>query len=257
MGISINKRLINSDSDPYVIAELSGNHGGSIEVANQMIFEAARCGADAVKIQTFTPDSMTLKSSKPDFSIPDGLWAGRNLYSLYSEVETPKSWHEELFNTAYRAGVTLFSTPFDEDAVDFLEDLDAPAYKIASFEALDFPLVRYAAKTGKPMIISTGLCTFDEIESVVKVARDAGCNDLMLMHCISEYPAPLSSCNLRNIPWLNDKLGIPIGLSDHTLGTTAAITAVALGAVAVEKHFILVNHMLKYIIYVLKKTKKF
>jgi pseudaminic acid synthase len=239
MTISLNGRAIGPGHPPYIIAELSANHNGSIERAINTIESAKRCGADAIKLQTYTADTLTIDSSEPDFIIKGGLWDGYRLYDLYKLAETPYEWHHILFDYAKKIGLTIFSTPFDESAVDLLEDLRAPAYKIASFELLDHQLIRYVASTGKPMLMSTGMANINEIEEAVNIARESGCKDLILLHCISNYPTPIEQANLRYIPDLAERFGVISGLSDHTLGTTAAITAVALGACVIEKHFTL------------------
>lgn len=235
----IDGRQIGLDQPPYVIAELSANHNGSLERALETIEAAQRCGADAIKLQTYTPDTMTIDCDLPDFRIEGGLWDGYNLYELYKWAHTPYDWHRKMFDHARKLGVTVFSTPFDESAVDLLEEMNAPAYKIASFEATDLALIRYAARTRKPMIISTGMASEDEIGEAVAAARDGGCRDLVLLHCISSYPAPIEQTNLRQIPELGRRFGVIPGLSDHTLGTTVAVTAVVLGAAVLEKHFTL------------------
>jgi N-acetylneuraminate synthase len=237
--IYINKRKIGPDQPPYVIAELSANHNGSLEKALETISAAKQAGADAIKLQTYSADTMTLDCSGDDFQIKGGLWDGYNLYQLYKEAQTPFSWHKAMFAHAEKIGITCFSTPFDETAVDLLEDLNAPAYKIASFEATDIPLIKYVASTGKPMIISTGIANLEEIEETVQAARDAGCKNLILLHCISSYPAPIEQFNLRTIPDLRSHFNTEVGLSDHSLDHTAAIVATTLGASVVEKHFIL------------------
>lgn len=239
MHIVINGKTISYAHQPYIIAELSANHNGSIERAFQTLEAAARCEVDAIKIQTYTADTMTIDCDRPDFMIKGGLWDGYKLYDLYKWAETPYEWHQALFDHARKLGITIFSTPFDESAVDLLEDLGTPAYKIASFEIVDLPLIRYAASTGKPMIMSTGMASEEEIEEAVTTAREAGCNDVILLHCISSYPAPIEQANLRQIPELARRFGVISGLSDHTMGTTAAVTAVALGACVIEKHFTL------------------
>lgn len=233
----INGRTISSGQEPYVIAELSANHGGSIERAKQSIKAAADCGVAAVKIQTYTPDTMTIASDKPDFKIKGGLWDGYSLYDLYGEAYTPFEWHRELFEYASRVGITLFSTPFDESAVDLLESLNTPAYKIASFELTDLPLIRYVAKQNKPMLLSTGMGSLEEIEEAIQAIRAVGDNDILLFHCISSYPAPTEDSNLANLTFMKDRFGVEVGLSDHTTNNLAAIMAMGLGAVAIEKHF--------------------
>lgn len=234
--ITIASRKIGKNHSPYIIAELSANHNGSIERAIATLDMIKKMGADAVKIQTYTADTMTIDCDNDYFKIKKGLWQGYNLYKLYQWAQTPFEWHELLFEHARKIGLTLFSTPFDESAVDLLESLNCPAYKIASFEATDLPLIEYVAKTGKPLIISTGLVNQTEIDDIINTVKNTGNTQLVLLHCISAYPAPIEQSNLKTIVDINTRWQVLSGLSDHTLGTTVAVTSVALGACVIEKH---------------------
>jgi len=236
---NVRNRIISDKHSPFIIAELSANHNGSINLAKQSIAAAKKSGAHAVKIQTYEAETMTIDCNKDDFMIKGGLWDGYKLFDLYAEAQTPFEWHKELFNFAIEQDITLFSTPFDESAVDLLESLDTPAYKIASFELCDLPLISYVAKTKKPLFMSTGMASEEEISEAVEVARVNGARDILLFHCISSYPAPIEECNLNMIPKIKETFGVEVGLSDHTLDNMAAILSVSKGAVAIEKHFIL------------------
>ena len=238
-AINIDGRLIGAGQPPYVIAEMSANHNGKIETAFRLLEEAKRAGADAVKIQSYTPQTITLDCDSAEFHIHGGLWDGWTLYKLYEWAQTPWEWHSPLFEHARKLGITIFSSPFDTTAVDLLEDLNAPAYKIASFEAVDLPLIKYVASTGKPMIISTGMADAEEIQEAIDAAREGGCKELAILHCVSGYPAPAADYNLRTIPDMIQRFGLVTGLSDHTLDNTTAIASVALGAAIIEKHFTL------------------
>lgn len=237
----IGSRLIGPDSPPFVIAEMSGNHNQSLERALAIVEAAAKAGAHALKLQTYTPDTMTLDLNVGEFQIsdPQSLWAGNSLYELYRQAYTPWEWHQPIFARAAELGMLAFSTPFDESAVDFLESLNVPAYKIASFENTDIPLIRKVAATGKPMIISTGMASVAEIDEAVRAARTAGCEHLVLLKCTSTYPATADNSNVRTIPHLRELFKCEVGLSDHTMGVGAAVAAVALGASVIEKHFTL------------------
>jgi pseudaminic acid synthase len=235
----IDGRPVGPGYPPYVIAELSGNHNGDLSRALRLIEAAKEAGADAIKLQTYTADTITLDHDGPGFRIEGGLWSGRRLHELYSEAQTPWEWHPELFEHARKVGITCFSSPFDPTAVDLLQHLGAPAYKIASFELVDLPLIRYAAKTGKPLIMSTGMATTEEINDAMEAAREGGAGGIVLLHCVSGYPTPAEEANLARIPALAAGQDCPIGLSDHTLAPEAAVAAVALGAVLIEKHFTL------------------
>lgn len=234
--ITIDNRKIGSSFTPYVIAEMSANHNGDIDNAYKIIDMAKKSGADALKMQTYTPDTLTIDCDMSDFQLTDGLWAGRSLYQLYQEAYTPWDWHKPLFDYSKKVGITIFSSPFDTTAVDLLEDLNAPAYKIASFEAVDLPLIKYVAQTGKPMIISTGMADAEEIAEAIEAAREGGCKELAILHCVSGYPAPAEDYNLATIKDMQERFNLPVGLSDHTLDNTTAIASVALGACIIEKH---------------------
>ena len=229
-------REVSDEVPPYIIAEISANHNGNVENAFRIIDMAKRCGADAVKMQTYTPDTITLNSSKEDFVIKDGLWKGRTLHQLYEWAHTPWEWHAEMFAYAKEVGITLFSTPFDATAVSLLEELNTPAYKIASFECTDLNLIQRVASTNKPLIISTGMANDSEIGEAVDTALKFGSGELTLLHCVSGYPSPAGEYNLRTIADMKSRFGVNVGLSDHTLDNTTAIAAVAMGAVMIEKH---------------------
>lgn len=237
--IEIAGRKIGPEHSPYVICELSGNHNGSLERCLAMVDAAADTGCDAIKIQTYTADTITLDVDRPEFKIHGGLWDGRTLYELYEEAHTPFEWHAAIFERAKQRGVTIFSSPFDETAVDLLDSLGAPAFKIASFEAVDLPLIKYAAAKGKPLIISTGMANLQEMQTALDTAREAGAPGVLLLHCVSSYPATFGDANVRTVPDMAARFGCPIGLSDHTPGTAASVAAVSLGACVIEKHFTL------------------
>jgi pseudaminic acid synthase len=237
--INIAGRRIAADTPPFIIAELSANHNGKLETALKIIDEAKKAGADAIKLQTYTADTITLDCDAEEFQIHGGLWDGKTLYKLYQEAQMPWEWHAPLFKRARQLGITIFSSPFDKTAVDLLEDLNAPAYKIASFEAVDLPLIKYVAGTGKPMIVSTGMADAEEIQEAIDAAREGGCKELAILHCVSGYPAPAEEYNLRTLGDMMQRFGLVTGLSDHTLDNTTAITSVVLGASIIEKHFTL------------------
>jgi len=239
-SIKIEGRDIGNTYDTYIIAELSANHNHDFNQAVQLIKAAKEAGADAIKLQTYTPDTITIDCDNEYFRIGKGtVWEGKNLYKLYQEAYTPWEWQPKLKEIANNLGMGLFSTPFDNTAVDFLENMDVPAYKIASFELVDIPLIQYVAKTGKPIIISTGMATLAEIDEAVTAARKAGCKELALLKCTSAYPAKPEEMNLRTIPRMMEAFGAPVGLSDHTMGIAVPVAAVSLGACIIEKHFTL------------------
>lgn len=239
--VEINGRKIGRNQQPFIIAEMSGNHNQSLERALQIVEAAAKAGAHALKIQTYTADTMTLNIDNKDFKIEDAdsLWKGNTLYKLYQQAYTPWEWHKPIFNKCKELGITPFSTPFDETAVDFLESLNVPCYKIASFENTDIPLICKAASTGKPLIISTGMATISELDETVNAARSAGCKDLILLKCTSTYPASPENTNIYTIPHMRELFQCEVGLSDHTLGVGTAVASIALGATVIEKHFTL------------------
>lgn len=240
-SIKIADRFIGRGYAPFVIAEMSGNHNQSLERALDIVEAAAKAGAHALKIQTYTPDTMTLDLDEREFHIsdPNSLWAGTSLYKLYGEAYTPWEWHKPIFDRARELGIIAFSSPFDGTAVDLLESLDVPCYKIASFENVDLPLIRRVAATGKPLIISTGMATVAELDEAVRVAREAGCKDLILLKCTSTYPATAENTNILTIPHLRELFDCEVGLSDHTMGVGVSVASVALGATVIEKHFTL------------------
>lgn len=238
-SFQIGKRKVGPDAKPLVIVELSGNHGGSLDKMLTLVDEAAKAGAEIIKLQTYTADTMTIDFAEREFFIsdPNSLWKGQSLYDLYKKAQTPWDWHKPIFDRARKHGMMYMSTPFDVSAVEFLEGHDVPCYKVASFEMTDLELVRAVAKTGKPVIISTGMATVQEIAETVEAARSAGCKDLMLLKCTSSYPASPKDSNLRSIPLLRDLFKCQVGLSDHTIGIGAAVASIALGSIAIEKHF--------------------
>ena len=234
--MKINDIKIGPNQKPFIIAEMSANHNGDIDNAFKIIEMAKVNGGDAVKLQTYKPDTITLNMRTPEFMIKGGLWDGQSLYQLYESAFMPWEWHKPLFEYAKKIDITIFSSPFDSTAVDLLEDLNAPAYKIASFEAIDLSLIKYVAGTGKPMIISTGMANEYEILEAINSAREGGCKDLMILHCVSGYPAPAKDYNLKTLVDMQNRFQIPVGLSDHTLDNTTAISSIALGACVIEKH---------------------
>lgn len=237
--ITIDNKKIGSQHPPYIIAELSANHNGDINRAFRIMEEAKKAGAHAIKLQSYRHDTITIDHNSDDFQIHGGLWDGQTLHQLYKKAHMPWAWHKPLFNKAKELGITIFSSPFDHSAVDLLESLNTPAYKIASFELIDLPLIAKVAQTGKPMIMSTGMANKAEIEQAVATARKHGCNDLILLQCVSGYPAPAEQYNLRTIPDLAQRFNVHAGLSDHTIDNATAITSVALGACVIEKHITL------------------
>ena len=234
--IVINGVKIGSGHRPYIVAEMSANHNGDIDNAYKIIDMAKACGADAIKLQSYHPDTITMDINTPEFMIEGGLWGGQSLYELYKGAFMPWEWHKPLFDYAEKLDITIFSSPFDNTAVDLLEDLNTPAYKIASFEAVDLPLIKYVAQTGKPMIISTGMADVEEIEEAIEAAKEGGCKELAILHCVSGYPAPAQDYNLKTLVDMQQRFGLVTGLSDHTMNNTTAIASIALGASIIEKH---------------------
>ncbi len=234
--IEIAGRKIGPDFPPYIIAELSANHNGDINRAYQIMEEAKKAGADAIKLQSYTHETITMDCDSEEFQIHGGLWDGKTLYELYKDAHMPWDWHKPLFDKAKELGITIFSSPFDFTAVDLLEELDAPAYKIASFEVIDLPLIKRVAQTGKPMIISTGMANEEEIAEAIKTAQENGCKELVVLHCVSGYPAPAEQYNLRTIADIAERFNVLSGLSDHTIDNATAVTSIALGACLIEKH---------------------
>ena len=237
--MKINNREVGKEFEPFIVAEVSANHNGDIECAKNTISEAKRCGADAVKLQTYTPDTMTINSQTEDFIIEEGLWEGRNLYELYQEAYTPFEWHKELYEFAHNQDIICFSTPFDESAVELLESLDNPLYKVASFEVTDLVLLKTIAATKKPVIMSTGMANINEIEEAVETLRLNGTTELAILHCVSGYPTEPKDANLKTIIDLSERFECVVGLSDHTLSNACAISSISMGASIIEKHFII------------------
>ena len=237
--IRIDNVDIGANFPPYIVAEMSGNHNGNIDNAFKIIDNAKKSGVNAIKIQTYTADTITIDSDLPDFKINDGLWKGKTLYDLYKRAHTPWDWHKELFDYANKLNITLFSSPFDKTAVDLLEDLNTPAYKVASFEIVDIPLIKYIASTKKPIIISTGMANETEIEEAVSACKDHGCSEIALLHCVSGYPAKVSDYNLKTIADIKNKYNLVVGISDHTLSNITSVSSISHGASIIEKHFTL------------------
>jgi len=237
--MKIGNKSINSSRSPFIIAELSGNHNGSLKTARSLIKAAADSGVDAIKLQTYTADTMTIPSTEPEFQISDGLWKGKSLYELYEWAHTPWKWHEELFSYANKLGLIAFSSPFDETAVDFLETLNVPAYKIASFELTDIPLIKKVALTGKPIILSTGMASLADTQLAIRTIQENSESPFCLLHCVSGYPTPIEDINLKGIEFLKENFSCPVGLSDHTLSTLTSICATSMGACIIEKHITL------------------
>ena len=234
--IEIDGVKVGKDSKPYIVAELSANHNGSIERAFEIMKQSKEAGADAIKLQTYTPDTITLNSHKKEFVLDEGPWKGMSLYDLYGKAYLPWEWHEELFKYAKDLDITIFSSPFDDTAIDLLEDLNAPAYKIASFECIDLPLIEKAASTKKPLIISTGMANESEIQSAINTARSSGCDDLIVLHCVSSYPSPPEIYNLKTLVDISERFDVLVGLSDHTIDNVTAVSSIALGSCLIEKH---------------------
>ena len=234
--ITIDERRIGKSYPPFIIAEMSANHNGDICRAFKIMEEAKKAGASAIKLQSYTHDTITIDCDKDEFQVKGGLWGGQTLYDLYKGAHMPWDWHEPLFEKAKSLGITIFSSPFDFSAVDLLESLNAPAYKVASFEVIDLPLIKRIAQTGKPLIISTGMASKHEIGAAIKTATENGCEDLVILHCVSEYPADASGYNLRTIPDMSKEFGVLVGLSDHTIDNATALASIALGACVIEKH---------------------
>lgn len=269
MSIKIGEHIVGRDQPPFIVAEMSANHNGSLERALKLVDEIKKAGAHAIKLQTYTPDTMTLDISDREFVIKDktSLWVGQTLYNLYKEAHTPWEWHKPIIERCKKLNLPVFSTPFDVTAVDFLETFDVPCYKIASLEITDHPLIQRAARTGKPVIISTGASTIEEIREAIEAAKKAGCKQLILLKCTSSYPADACDVNLKTIPYLAEEFHLPVGLSDHTLGIGSSIASVALGSVLIEKHvtlsrtdggfdapFSLEPHELKMLVYESKRA---